>query len=321
MIVKKAYQPTYFGGSVPTERLQAQRQRVNTEGQRMALQAGGAAAAGGSAAALGARLLGHDAAPAAVRAAGAYARKQGVPKATVKDLTHRADQAHTWAHKRKGRLLAASVGLAGVSAAARAGARWKKDEVTGISQDLGRATAGDRLQRGSRRFSKSIGTAIIGSYGMKAAKKWGELSPEARSKIVRGTVVGTTATGLTAGTAAGVARGDRWHRENKKLRRAGGVAGPVMKSEGAGRGRIIKAHSLIAGTNVTGYGYAYLPENIRTDVGYGSILRRRNPMSPLDLFAASRVMERSRGRGTRNAVNYAGARAMLYSPTGRGAIF
>lgn len=317
--VGKAYQPTYFGGSVPTERLQAQRQRTRTEAHRAALQGASVGLAGGSAAALGARWLGNDAAPAAVRAAGVTARHQGVPKATVKDLTHRADKVHAWARNKRGRLLAASAAAAAGAGAARIGARWKKDEVVGISQDLGRASAGDRLQAGSRQVTKGIGTALVGSYGVKAAKKWASLDPKTRNRIVTGTLVGTTTAGAGGSTAWAVNRSERWRKEKNRLKAEGGASGPVMKSEEVGKGT---------------RDYEYLPENIRQDVGYGSIGPRRNPMSALDLFASSRIMaaadakargERlSRRRLNRRAyheMNYAGARTMLYSPVGRGSVF
>lgn len=115
-------------------------------------------------------------------------------------------------------------------------------------------------------------------------------------------------------------------------------SGPVMKSEAAGHGvmeeRFAKARPLITGTNVSGYGYANLPDNIREQVGAGAIRPRRNPMSALDLFSATRTMTEAaaRANGDRisrrrltarahNEMKYAGSRAMLYSPVGRGSTF
>jgi hypothetical protein len=80
--------------------------------------------------------------------------------------------------------------------------------------------------------------------------------------------------------------------------------------------------------------YGYLPENIREEVGVGIARTRRNPISALDLFATGRLMAGTQavsvghklrpwqltGRA-HNEATFAGSRAMLYSPAGRGSVF
>jgi len=130
---------------------------------------------------------------------------------------------------------------------------------------------------------------------------------------------GVAPVGLATAAVGGKRIRDRSKREQL-------ARGPVMKAEWVGVGKANR------GTNLKDYDY--LPENIREDVGYGSIRTRRNPMSALDLFASSRVMaesaarasgERIRGRRlsrrAHNEMNYAGSRAMIYSPVGRGSVF
>ena len=320
--VKKAYKPSYFTGSAPTERLQGENQRVRTELQHQAARSTALGLGGLSSAAVATRWLGHDKAPGAVRVAGKVARRKGVPKETVKDLTERADRLHTWAKPRRNKLLVGAVGAGAAATGARAVARWKKDETTGISQDLGRATAGDRGQVHNRRVVKSAGTALGVELGMKGAKQWGVMTPAQRDKAIKVGIAGVSSGAGAAGTGWLLSRKQRVRRENKQLRAAGGITGPVMKSEPLGFGK----------SNVREF--PYLPENIREQAGYGSIGPRRNPMSPLDLFASSRIMAQTQARAlgetvrgrrltrrAHNEMNFAGSRAMLYSPAGRGSIF
>jgi hypothetical protein len=320
--VKKAYRPTYFGGSAPTERTQAQHQRTRTELQHQGAKAAAVGLGGASTAALGARFLGHKSAPALISTAGKYANVKGVPGDVVGGATSSAHRAHKWAANKRGRLLVAGGALGGASVGARALSRWKRDEATGISQDLGRASAGDLAQRHSRRVEKGILTALGVEAGARSTKKYAELSPAARKRLALGVTAGTVGGAGTAGSLWAGHRARKLKRENDQLKAAGGLAGPVMKSETVGFGK----------SNVRQY--AHLPENIREQVGYGSIGPRRNPMSPLDLFASSRIMAqtsaRARGetvRGHRlsrragNEAAYAGSRAMLYSPAGRGSMF
>jgi hypothetical protein len=143
--------------------------------------------------------------------------------------------------------------------------------------------------------------------------------------------VGTGAAIAGLGGSALLLRHSREKRERAK------AGGPVMKGEIVGFGKnwsadavpFAKAYSLRHGSNIREY--AHLPENIREDVGYGSIGTRRNPMSALDLFASSRIMAATRAQGrigrrrlnaqAQREMGFAGSRAMLYSPTGRGSVF
>jgi hypothetical protein len=321
--VGKAYRPTYFGSSAPTERLSGENQRARTEVQHQGAKAAALGLSGASTAALGARWAGHKHAPAAIGAASLAARSKGVPDDLVRTATKRAMKAHRWAAPKRGRLLAGSAAASGGAIAAGTIARWKKDEITGISQDLGRASAGDRGHAASKRVAKSAVTAIGIEAAAKGSQKLATLSPETRKRVLQGAVVGTAGTVGGTGTLWAVNRGRRTRREHQELRAGGGFAGPVMKGEVVGFGKAFHM-----GSNVRQY--QYLPENIREDVGYGSIGVRRNPMSALDLFASSRIMAASRGNRISNRrlnaqakreMRFAGSRAMLYSPTGRGSMF
>jgi hypothetical protein len=318
----KAYRPGYFNASAPTERLSGENQRYRTEVQHQAARGAAVALGAGSTAALGARWAGHKRAPEAIKAGAAVARAKGVPKEVVSEASAKANRLHRWATPRRGRLLAASALASGGAVGANTVARWKRDEVTGIGQDLGRASAGDRGIRHAGRVTKSAATAIGIEAATKGGQKLATLSPETRKQLYRGAIIGTAGTSGAVGTGWAVSRNRRIKRENAALR----ASGPVMKAETVGFG---KAHG---GSNIREYDY--LPENIRNDVGQGSIGVRRNPMSALDLFASSRIMAQSaaaargekvsRGRLSRRAHNemaYAGSRAMLYSPTGRGSVF
>lgn len=116
---------------------------------------------------------------------------------------------------------------------------------------------------------------------------------------------------------------------------AGGAGGLTFRERKAQQKRqspVMKSEEIVKGTNIREY--EHLPEDIRQQVGYGSIGIRRNPLSPLDMFAASRTMSEaaSRARGERisrrklnrrahQEMTFAGSRAMLYSPVGRGSVF
>jgi hypothetical protein len=76
----------------------------------------------------------------------------------------------------------------------------------------------------------------------------------------------------------------------------------------------------------------YLPENVR-DWGMDSARIRRNPISPLDMWASSRVManaqslitgkkmsRREKSRLGRGIDQYEGGRLTLFSPAGRGTV-
>jgi len=322
--VKKAYRPSYFQGSAPTERLSGENQRFRTEVQHQGARGVAVGLGAASTAALGARWAGHKNAPHAMKMAAGAARARGVPKEVVADASAKGARLHRWAAPRRGKLLAASAALSVGGLGANTVARWKKDEITGMSQDLGRAAAGDRGQRASRRVTKGAGTALGIEAAARGGKKLAEMTPQARKKIYWGTGIGTAGVSGTAGTVWSVNRKRRMKRENKALQAGGGLTGPVMKGEWVGVGKAFHG-----GSNVREY--AYLPENIRQDVGYGSITTRRNPMSALDMFASSRIMAASRAQGrigrrrlTQQAhreMNFAGSRAMLYSPTGRGSVF
>jgi hypothetical protein len=142
--------------------------------------------------------------------------------------------------------------------------------------------------------------------------------------------------GVSSGAGIAALAGYGYHQQKRDRRKRLGITkaeGLVMKSEMTGFGKdwsrdaVPFGKALHGGSNVREY--SYLPENIRQDVGFGSIGIRRNPMSALDLFASSRIMAGTRGRIsgrrlTRQAhreMNFAGSRAMLYSPTGRGSVY
>jgi hypothetical protein len=291
--VGKAVDPAYFKQGVGAEEQSGRKQRIKAE-------------------------VGHQEAPGAINAGSLAAVGRGVPKAYVSEARTRALRAHEWAKPRRGRLALASGALGATAVGARSVARWKRDEATGISQELGRAGAGNVLRARSDRVMKGAATALVAEAGGRMGRKYMELPAEQRGVLLRRAATGAgyaSVVGLGGGAGYGVAARQK---QSKRLRDQGGVAGPVGKAD--------------RGSNVREYGY--LPENIRDQVGFGVARVRRNPMSALDLFASSRIAESTaalrRGQRLRawqatgrvhNQATFAGGRAMLYSPAGRGSVF
>ena len=123
---------------------------MRTEAQHQAARGVAAGAAAASSAAVGARWLGHKQGPQFVSAAEKYARAKGVPKDAVAYHGRQARAVGQWASGKRGRLLAGALATGAVSTGAGAMARWKANEVEGMSHELGRADAGRALRGGSR---------------------------------------------------------------------------------------------------------------------------------------------------------------------------
>ena len=235
--VGKAYRPTYFGASAPTERLSGENQRFRTEVQHQGAKGAAVALGGLSTAAVGARWAGHKRAPEAIKAGAALAHAKRVPKEVIADSSKKATRLHHWAAPRRGKLLAASAAAGAAGVGASTIARWKKDEITGISQDLGRASAGDRGHSSSKKVAKGAATAIVVEGAVQGSKRLATLSPQTRKRVLQGAVIGTAGTSGGAGTLWAMNRGRRGRREHQQLRAAGGLSGPVMKGEKVGFGK------------------------------------------------------------------------------------
>ena len=206
-------QGEYFRAPAPLERDSGRRRRVQTESEHQAWRATAAAAGTASTAAVGARWLGHKNSPAVVAAAGRYARTQGVPKDTVVSAQKKLNEVGHWAKGKRGRLLAGALTAGAVSTGAGAVARWKKDEVQGVSQDLGRAASG-------RDYSvRKAGVAAAGlEVGAFTAKKVQTLSPAAQRHLAHA-VIGGTAVATAGATATGFeARRRRLRSERAQFR-------------------------------------------------------------------------------------------------------
>ena len=225
---------SYFANPAPLERTSARGQRRRTEASHLAWSAGGSAAAAGGTAAVASRWAGSQHAPALMDAAALHARAKGVPRETVKYYRGMGQKLHEWSAPRRGRLLAAGAGLSAAAAGAHAVARWRRDEVTGMSQDLGRSDAGRRYTE----LRKDAVTAITLEAGARGAKVLSKMPQEARHRLYRHAAIGGVA-GVGVGAGIYGARVNRQYmKERSELRRVGGVSkGLPDKMFHAGRWR------------------------------------------------------------------------------------
>lgn len=203
----------YFDKPAPLERTAGYDQRRRTEVAHQGYKATAAALGGGSAAAVGARWAGSEHAPKAMDLAYKRARVKGVPKEVADVYRSKGRQLHEWAKPRRGRLLAASAGLAAAGAGAEALARWRRDEITGMSQDLGRANAGSRYSR----IGKNAMTAVTLEVGGKAARKYAQLTPEMRRKVAINSAIGAGSALAVGGGIKGASDMRRYRTERKQL--------------------------------------------------------------------------------------------------------
>lgn len=309
-----AYKPSYFQASVPSEGYEGRNRRLVLEGQRQGLDAGAAAAAAGSAGLLASRWAGHKGAPAAINTASLAAAHHGVSPKTVNLARRRGLKLHEWAKTRKGRLTASAGGAFVASRAMSTLADWKKGEINGLSTDIGRLSAGDRLHE-KHPVSKSIPIAIGLTTGLKGAEKISGMTPAQRKALGVSTTaaMGLGAAGIgTAVTASSVKR----RRRDLRLLRNTGISGPSVIDK--------------RGSNVREW--EYLPENVREEIIERSY--RRPTVDPMQMASAARSMalaqaaaegrrlsRRDRKRLSDEAERFVGSRAMLYSPFGQGAYY
>jgi len=211
----------YFRRPKPLERDAGQGRRLRTEVEHQAWRAGAAGLAGASTAAVGARWLGHRRAPEAIAAASRAARAKGVPKETVDINRARLERVGRWASNKRGRLLAASVGLGGAATATGAVSRWKRDESQGISQDLGRSGAG-------KDYIKKSGSMAAGiELGQLAARRLEKMPLASRQVLYRSAAIGGGSALGAAAVTGTVKRQRRVRREKREL--AAGL--PLSKSD------------------------------------------------------------------------------------------
>lgn len=201
----------YFRNPKPLERDAGRSRRLHTEVEHQVWRGAAGGLAGASTAAVGARWLGHRRAPETIAAGARLARAKGVPDETVKINRARLERVGRWASNKRGRLLAASVGLGGAATATGAVSRWKRDESQGISQDLGRSGAG-------KDYIKKAGTIAAGiELGQLAARHLEKMPLQSRQVLYRAGAIGGGSALGTAAVTGTIKRQRRLKRERAEL--------------------------------------------------------------------------------------------------------
>jgi hypothetical protein len=201
----------YFRNPKPLERDAGRSRRLHTEVEHQVWRGAAGGLAGASTAAVGARWLGHRRAPETIAAGARLARAKGVPDETVKINRARLERVGRWASNKRGRLLAASVGLGGAATATGAVSRWKRDESQGISQDLGRSGAG-------KDYIKKAGTVAAGiELGQLAARHLEKMPLQSRQVLYRAGAIGGGSALGTAAVTGTIKRQRRLKRERAEL--------------------------------------------------------------------------------------------------------